>query len=115
MRSGNPAWESDTPTAIIGNREADEIAEIERYLLARSADQPKERRPPPESVTRHLASGWDRWESTARDEAAMKFHDYQGEKNAVVLGGQQNRGAKVVFRNAPQSLRELEDEAGFQI
>ena len=114
MQTDNPVWGSGDARAINDNRGAVEIAEIERYLSSRSANQPKERMPPSESVAKHLASGWDRWESVARDEAGIAFHDYQGRKDAVVLGGQQNRRAKVVFRNAPQSLRELEDEAGFQ-
>ena len=115
MQTSNVAWGSKDGRSIIGNREAHEITAINDYLIARSSSQPKERRPRAEDVSRHLDSGWDRWECVARDESGIEYYDYQGVERAVVLGGQQHHDrANVVFKNAPRSLREMEDETGFE-
>lgn len=113
MITRNPAWRSDNGAAITGAREADEIGRINEYLEKRASRQPEERKPEDCRVRNHLESGWDRWKSKADEERDIVFKDYTGSRDAVVLGGQHDDW-KVVFKNVPRSLRELEDELSFE-
>ena len=114
MRTPHAEWGSDMADVIKGNRGAVELARIRESLLNRSSMQPEEKRPAPESLSESLDSGWDRWEDMADKNSGIEFVDYTGAKDAVVLGGPQNRESMVVFGDAPQSLRELEDEMEFE-
>lgn len=114
MRTRNGNWDLDQGSVIKDNRGANELVRIKEYLQKRASDQPDVKRPDPEAIARRLNSLWDRWESLAERDDSIAFVDYQGNKTTVVLGGQQNRKSSVVFEDVPQSLRELEDEMGFQ-
>ena len=114
MRIRNGEWDRKEGNVIAGRRDADELARIKEYLLDRSKMQPGTRKPVPAKVSKNLDRGWDRWDCMADKDAGILFRDYDGAKGSVVLGGQQNRKRGAVFMDVPRSLRELEDETGFQ-
>ena len=104
----------DGPRHIVGNRESGEIRRVIEYLENRSQRQPEKRRPAADETGTHVKSELDRWESIARANEELRFHEYFVAKNAVVLGDQMHDQFPVVFENTPQSLRELEEEMEFK-
>ena len=114
MRTRNGEWDGNGGNVITNRRDADELARIKEHLLDRSKRQPGARKPPGMSVSNNLGRGWDVWECMADRNPEIKFVDYGDDPGTVVLGGQQNLKRGAVFLDVPRSLRELEDETGFQ-
>ena len=113
MAGTDGEWK-DGPRHIVGGRGSGEIRRVTEYLESRSQRQPEKRRPAADETGTHIKSELDRWESTARANEGLKFYEYFVAKNAVVLGDQLHDQLPVVFENTPQSLRELEEEMGFE-
>lgn len=72
-------------------------------------------------VVDYFKSQWDRWYKTARGTGVLDFFEYTlyrvPQKN-VILGDpphEHNDKLKVVYKNAPQSLREIEETTGFEV
>ncbi|MEM2270556.1 MAG: DISARM system helicase DrmA [Nitrososphaerota archaeon] len=64
-----------------------------------------------------LESKLDRWRNIARARPDLRYAEYGDAEHSVVLGDarhQHNRKIDVVYPNAPQSLREVEDTTGFE-
>ena len=112
--AGTDARWRDGPRHIVDGRGSDEIRQVTEYLENRSQQQPDKRRPTANETGTHVKSELDRWESTARANDGLRFNEYFVAKNAVVLGDQLHDQLPVVFENTPQSLRELEEEMGFE-
>ncbi|PTQ51172.1 MAG: Superfamily II DNA and RNA helicase [Hydrogenibacillus schlegelii] len=119
LRNGfdtDPAWR-ENPLFITedkGWREAHDIAKIfqERRLL-----QPELRRPDEDSVGFRIRQGLDRWRSIAESRSDLKYEEYFEATRPVVLGtpDHERAGLSVVYRNAPQSLREVEEKVLIRI
>ena len=95
-------------------------------MKQREASQPNTRKLPPEAninnrIETKTLSALDRWQAYARDNDNLIYNEYARDlekMKPVVLGDDKHQaetaGVPVVFRNAPQSLRELESETMFE-
>ncbi|NEO33664.1 MAG: helicase [Symploca sp. SIO3C6] len=97
---------------------ARELQVINDVINKRSQIQLEIRRPPEDQVDREVRGGFDRWQTVAENESNLVYEEYAIDKDptkAVVLGDEQHqeRNFTVVYRNAPQSLREVEGMTRF--
>jgi len=110
-------WAADA--CHIGNaRNSQELECITEVIKKRSQTQLKTRRPPEDQVNREIQGVFERWETTAQQESNLVYAEYAIQKpptKPVVLGDEQHQqqGFTVVFRNSPQSLREVESMTRF--
>jgi hypothetical protein len=110
-------WAADA--SHIGNaRNSSELGCITEIIKRRSQIQLETRRPPEDQVNREAQGGFDRWETTAQQENNLVYVEYAINKpptKSVVLGDEQHQqqGFTFVFRNSPQSLREVESMTRF--
>ena len=89
-------------------------------ILGRASGQPELRRPEQDQVEEELRAAFARWETLAKQHSQLDYEEYslaQAPARPVVLGDPQHLTAQldVVFRNAPQSLREVEPTTGFKV
>ncbi|MEM2613167.1 MAG: DISARM system helicase DrmA [Nitrososphaerota archaeon] len=69
------------------------------------------------NIRRELESKLDRWQNIAKAHPDLRYVEYRDVKHSVVLGDAQHQYRKeidVVYSDAPQSLREVEDTTGFE-
>ncbi|HEY9804550.1 MAG TPA: DISARM system helicase DrmA [Leptolyngbyaceae cyanobacterium] len=116
----SPNWAAKTRAAYIqGVRSsAPELQIVNQVLNERSQTQLEIRRPPKDQVDREVRGGFDRWQMVAEQQNNLVYEEYAIDKNPtlpVVLGDEQHqeRNFTVVYRNAPQSLREVEGMTRF--
>jgi hypothetical protein len=100
-------------------RNSPEVLGLINNMEARSQNQPDGCRPLPSVVQNEIASELDRWESAAKGLPSLIYYEpsmIRDPANPVVLGDPQHeeRGLPVVFKNSPQSLREIEPTATFE-
>jgi hypothetical protein len=88
-----------------------------KTIEARSQQQPKSIRPPTGVCLKEIDSDIDRWKSHAADDDLVYYEQSMTKtpKFPVVLGDSQHKAKKkrIVFENAPQSLREVESTTTF--
>lgn len=87
-------------------------------IETRSQNQPEGCKPVHAIVYNEIASELDRWETAAKALSSLIYYEptmIREPQNPVVLGDPQHeeRNLPVVFRNSPQSLREVEPTATF--
>ncbi|MEH1855051.1 MAG: DISARM system helicase DrmA [Nostoc sp.] len=110
-------WAADA--RHIGNaRNSAELGCITEVIKRRSQIQLETRRPPEDQVNGEMQRGLDRWETIAQQENNLEYVEYAINKpptKPVVLGDEQHQQQdfKFVFRNSPQSLREVESMTRF--
>ena len=97
---------------------ADELEAINQLINRRSQIQLPIRRPPEDQVDREVRGGLDRWQTVAENDNNLVYEEYAIDKDPtapVVLGDDQHqeRNFPVVYRNAPQSLRDVEGMTRF--
>lgn len=97
---------------------ASELKIINEVINKRSQIQVTTRRPPEDQVDREVRGGFDRWQTVAEQHDNLVYEEYAIEKDPalpVVLGDEQHqeRNLTVVYRNSPQSLREVEGMTRF--
>lgn len=120
MKNATTAWyQEQTSTAMATQRSSSEVQDLTRIFEARSQDQPKIRKPPSGKVTHTINSKLDVWQQIAANNRNLKFVEYAINTPPtvpVVLGDYQHLHAHfpVVYENAPNSLREIEETTGFQ-
>jgi len=114
-RQTGARWKSD-PRYIQSSdpRVHADISVLPRIIEARGQTQPELRRPLPGDVQLFAASELDRWRMIARGQPKLKYWEYspyRPPQYPVVLGdpAHQRAGLAVVYENAPQSLREVEE------
>ncbi|MHA1949148.1 MAG: DISARM system helicase DrmA [Candidatus Thorarchaeota archaeon] len=112
-------WHEDISAPLMANQRdgSSELAQISQWLESRSQNQPPTRRPPSGSVRQYSDSEIDRWQQIAGREQNLRYKDYSTPpRHPVVLGdpAHQHMGIPVVYRNAPTSLRDVEETTGFQ-
>lgn len=98
----------------------EELRALLDVVLGRAQGQPELRRPDQLQVEEELRAALQRWESLAKQHSQLDYEEYslaQAPARPVVLGDPQHLTAQldVVFRNAPQSLREVEPTTGFKV
>lgn len=101
------------------HRRSQEVIALINAIKTRSQNQPEGCRPEPAVVHDEIASELDRWENAAKALPSLVYYEptmIREPQNPVVLGDPQHeeRGLTVVFRNSPQSLREVEPMATFE-
>ncbi len=97
---------------------APELQKVNQVINERSQIQLEIRRPPEDQVDREVRGGFDRWQMVAEQQSNLVYEEYAINKDPkfhVVLGDEQHqeRNFTVVYRNAPQSLREVEGMTRF--
>jgi hypothetical protein len=101
------------------NRQSTEVIEIIKLVENRSQSQPLECRPPKNVVLEETKSELDKWENVAKRESSLVYNEsslIREPKSPVVLGDQQHQSHNLpqVFKNSPQSLREVEATTTFE-
>jgi len=108
---------------MAAHRHDPEVEAIPRMLERRSQIQADGRRPPPDVTRIEAASELDRWAAIAAthtDPDRFVYYEYgfvRIPQREVVLGDPQHyaQGLMEVYRNAPQSLRDVEETTGFGV
>ncbi|HOW13303.1 DISARM system helicase DrmA [Methanosarcina sp.] len=122
MRSPTIEWlKVDSAREMASLRhKAPEVLQLPIQLEERASQQPALRRPSPDNVKDYMKSELDKWQITAaRNPTSLTYVEYALNdlpQNPVVLGDLKHIHAKldVVYENAPQSLRDIEETTGFQ-
>jgi len=115
-------WHTDdSAMEIIEGIRNGEIRSMVDFLVRRAETQPPFRRPDTKELQWFISSRLERWRSVAqavrRENGKLRYAEYGGVHNHVVLGDPQHQHARdiyVVFENAPQSLRDIEDTTSFE-
>ena len=119
MHGGEVGWHRDNTAHLMASfRHSQEVMRIPDIFETRAQQQPGFRRPDPGFVRDIIESALDEWSSVAqRTGSRLKYVEYTGARNPVVLGDPQHlhRGLPVVYENAPQSLRDVEETTGFDV
>ncbi len=119
--SFHPWHREETAPDMGSRRHALEVVKILRLIENRARAQPEGRAPDPDEVQRLATSGLDRWKHIAEREGdKLVYVEYAIERppeKPVVLGDAVHvrGGLSVVFENAPQSMREVEDTIEVEI
>lgn len=115
-----PNWAAKTSAAYMqGVRSsAPELQMVNQVINGRSQIQLEIRRPPEDQVDREVRGGFDRWQMVTEQQNNLVYEEYAIDKDPtlpVVLGDEQHqeRNFTVVYRNAPQSLRDVEGMTRF--
>ena len=119
MRTGGREWPLTNDPSHMGNMSnSEEVGSLPDLLEDRAQSQPDGRKPRLGSVKNMTKSELDRWISFANEYGQeLLYNQYTGTDKHVVLGDPKHKHAKKtsVYGNAPQSLREIEEEVGFQV
>ena len=94
-----------------------EVRNLLSVLENRAQQQPDGRKPTIGDVENMTHSKIDRWRSFAeKHKNDLSYTEYFDTRNDVVLGDPQHfhAGKAIVYHNAPTSLREIEEETGFE-
>jgi hypothetical protein len=115
-----PEWAAKTNAFFMQSvrNSASELQVINDLINRRAQIQLEIRRPPEDQVDREVRGGFDRWQTVAENESNLAYEEYAIDKDPtmpVVLGDEQHqeRNFSVVYRNVPQSLREVEGMTRF--
>ena len=102
--------------AIVDSGNSGHLAGVVEAIRDRSQHQPEIRRPVAGKVEELLKSGLDRWRLIAKRHPELIYVEYGKAVKPVVLGDPLHRkeGLPVVFDNAPQSLRDIEETLGIE-
>ena len=114
-------WHFDNAAAQMAQLRSNSpnIEELEKLFETRASSQPAARRPAAGYVKDESKSAFDRWQQIAKDHPGLEYVEYAISDlptSPVVLGDAQHQHAKlpIVYENAPQSLRDIEETCGFQ-
>lgn len=114
-----PSWAADADARQMQvSRQAAEVQATTEIINQRSQAQVPTRRPPLDQVDREVRGGLDRWQSAATQESTLTYVEYAIKvqpTRPVVLGDEQHQqqGWTTVYRNSPQSLRDVESMTRF--
>jgi hypothetical protein len=123
MRNTSQQWYLNESAHLMGNSRAtcNEIDVAVSALETRAANQPGPRAAAASEIRRLLDSGLDLWQNIALlpENASIRFYEYSmwtSPKFPVVLGDSQHQYSTLdtVYRNTPQSLRDVEETTGFE-
>lgn len=120
MRRTTTPWKLDISPPLMGiQRNDQEVVNLPQIMEERSENQPIIRRPSKGKTEHSMNSELDRWQSFAAQHNNLRYVEYAFRslpQFPVVLGDaiHQHMGLPVVYRNAPQSLRDIEETIGVQ-
>ena len=94
----------------------DDVLSVVDYMSNRSQQLPADGRPARADVEASARACIARWRTLADGGGDLRYAEYYKSSRDVVLGDElhEANGRRIVFRNAPTSLREIEGEAGFE-
>ncbi len=117
VRRPEASWagDGDAPNMRDGHG-ASEVVEIPGMLESRAQEQPDSRRPPKGHVKDSVLGAIESWRNLAEQGGDLRYVEYAGAEKSVVLGDprHEHSGAAVVYSNSPQSMRDTEEETGFE-
>jgi len=121
-RAGAIPWYDDLTAAAMANARSrnPEVTSLPNEIESRAQHQPISRRPPANSAGQTCNAELDQWQQVAsRNSATIRYVEYaivDPPTRPVVLGDptHQYAGFEIVYENAPQSLREIEESCGFE-
>lgn len=119
IHSPGAGWHRDDSAPLMASkRGAPEVKALPRIVESRAQSQPNDRKPISNYCENFIASELDRWKIIAnRSGASLEYVEYFRATVPVVLGdpAHERAGLNVVFRNVPQSLRDIEETITFEI
>jgi hypothetical protein len=112
-------WAPNTAANLMESHSNDaEVEVLARILETRSQKQPQTRTPTPGTVSDDTDAAIDSWRGHAENyRNDLIYWDYEDSSTKVVLGDPEHvhsTNGVVVYNNAPQSLREIEEETAFE-
>ena len=120
MRSQKSGWHRDDSASLMADLRttAPEVRRLPEIFKERADRQPDLRKPLVD-VANIVENKLDLWQQIAHNNPHLKYAEYapaKRPKSPVVLGDFQHRhsGLPVVYENAPGSLRDIEETAGFE-
>lgn len=113
MRGADIRW-LENARHIMHGRKSEEVMRIIEYMERRAQNQPAMVRPDKCEIDGYVKSDLDKWKARAEEYDGLVYREYGSGEKAVVLGDQLHEPHMVAFNNAPQSLRELEEEVEFE-
>jgi len=114
---GTPRYAREDGATLIAQEPCwTEALKLSDYLESRAGQQPAGQKPEDGWVKATAGSQLDRWRTVAARHGDLRYAEYGETRNPVVLGDppHQYSGRPVVYRNAPQSLREVEETTGLE-
>jgi len=121
MRNTSVNWHRDDSARIMQTHltKAPEITQLKHIIENRVSGQPSHHRPDINAIIRYLNSELERWQLIAARNPDLRYVEYAiatQPRYPVVLGDfqHQHAGLDVVYKNAPRSLRNIEETTGFQ-
>jgi len=118
MRNSTNSWSMDNSALNMGRQSGNpEVTNLPAMMERRANAQPHTRRPELREVEREMKSKLEKWEATANTETDLEYWEKSGRiQYPIVLGdaAHQHANITVVYRNAPQSLRDIEETTGFE-
>ncbi len=120
MRNTTIRWHEELSASQMGkNRNVPEVQNLPYILELRVNSQPATIRPDTNQVKSVILSKLDRWQNIAKLADSLRYVEYAinvPPRYDVVLGDSwhQHERRTVVYENAPQSLREIEETCGFE-
>lgn len=120
MRNTSIEWQRDDSAILMQTHgtSANEVLQLPEIVKRRAENQPPHRRPVTD-IASFSRSELDRWRIVASRNRNLKYAEYAitvQPRFPVVLGDYQHlhAGLDVVYENAPNSLRDVEETAGFE-
>jgi hypothetical protein len=122
QRNSMVQWQENPSAPMMGSvrTTSPEVRALPGILEGRAQRQPGARAPRASQVAHKVSVALDRWQQVARRHAAnlcwVEYAINTAPTFPVVLGDPQHlhAGFDAVYRNAPQSLRDIEESCGFQ-
>jgi hypothetical protein len=115
--SGVPWHRDDSASRMVTARHSPDVKSVSRLFRDRAAQQPAWRASVAGDVELRLEAALDDWSRIAAlCGGTLRYVEYGCPESPVVLGDPQHQhaGLMTVYRNAPQSLREVEETCGIQ-
>lgn len=122
MSDPSVKWYEEDGTVILGNGSTDDIMNFKEVISSRVKSISDDLAA---KVLKYIDGQKDMWENKAKlltsNKTGLVFNEptfYRPPEKNVVLGDPQHHKAKdlkVVYKNAPQSLREIEETTGFEV
>ncbi len=111
-------YDESSASGMESHRDSPEVRELQNIFVDRLGRIPASRRlVDVQELLDHIRAKLDRWESVAAQEKdRLKYTEYFTATHPVVLGtpAHEYRKISVVYSNAPNSLRDVEETVGFQ-
>ena len=117
MRDLPEEWSlRDGAAYMASNMDSKEVEDVAMCIAERSQRQPKSRKPNKADVEDDIRDALERWHSIASRRRDLSYYEYFNATRPVVLGDARHEHGNidVVYRNAPPSMRDVEEETGFE-